>query len=154
MARNDKHYLQRLSDRTGQEIERDSDRLSNRIADELLDDRVELSTPELLTLFRERYATDPTFAAKLVERMGPEAFNRAYAAAYGIPVKEMTLARVIAGQNGVPEALPDGLSEVIEAGRQAMAASAPVAVPAPAPVAPVPVVPEMAAPAVVGPPMV
>lgn len=104
------HFLDRVSGRVGREIERDTDALADRLAAELLDDQQELSKREYAAWFRERFQQEPGFAAKMRERIGPEAFNAAYAAAFGVPQRDLTLARLMAAQAGAPDLLPDGMT--------------------------------------------
>lgn len=109
MAKPTKHFLTRIADRVGGEIERDTEALSSRLADELLDDRTELSEPKFLELFRQRFGSDPHFAPAMRARMGDTAFNAAYAAAFGIPQRELTLARLLADRHGATGDLGESL---------------------------------------------
>lgn len=104
------HFLDRVSDRVGREIERDTDALASRLAAELLDDQQELSKREYAAWFRERFLQEAGFAAKMRERIGAEAFNAAYAAAFGVDKRDLTLARLMAAQAGAPDLLPDGMT--------------------------------------------
>lgn len=113
MAKRDtSHFLDRISNRVDTEIESASDHLATRLESELLDDRSDVGEQEFLRLFREKYTgphADLQYIEKLRMSMGDESFNAAFAAAFGIPKNELTLARLLAAQSGADEAaLPGG----------------------------------------------
>ena len=101
------HLIDRIGKRAEQEIERDTDNLAEQFSDEILDDYQDLGKQQFLEEFRRRYGSEPTFAEEMRERMGDEAFVSAYGAAFGVPVKDLTLGKILASNSGVPEL--DGL---------------------------------------------
>src|SRR5690242_16589159 len=87
MAGKQPHLVDRLSERIGQEVERVTDHLADKVNAELLDDNRELPRGEFLTYWRQNWG-NPQWRAQQLERMGPNDFVDATNAAFEAPKPE------------------------------------------------------------------
>jgi|SRR5690349_7206454 len=111
MAGKQPHLVDRLSERIGQEVERVTDHLADKVNAELLDDNRELPRGQFLDYWRRNWG-DPQWRAQQLERMGPNDFVDAANEAFGAPKPEplgrlaregMAKAAVNRTQAAVPE---------------------------------------------------